>query len=87
MAIHAYLLQGAPPCLRNISLSLSEGALLAVTGPVGAGKTSLLLALLGEHTSQRPGNGSSGFCTSLMLLNAQLFASKVVLLFVYPMLS
>ncbi|XP_074603997.1 ATP-binding cassette subfamily C member 4-like [Brevipalpus obovatus] len=36
------------PCLSNISFHLKPGELLIVIGPVGSGKTSLLLALLGE---------------------------------------
>lgn len=37
-----------PPVLRSISLELPSGQLLAVVGQVGAGKSSLLAALLGE---------------------------------------
>ncbi|NWJ05847.1 MRP6 protein, partial [Crypturellus undulatus] len=36
------------PCLRRIDLSVQQGSLLAVVGQVGAGKSSLLSALLGE---------------------------------------
>ena len=36
------------PCLNNINLSLSSGEILAVTGPVGSGKSSLLKTILGE---------------------------------------
>ncbi|XP_028913669.1 multidrug resistance-associated protein 6 isoform X3 [Ornithorhynchus anatinus] len=36
------------PCLRRISLAVPRGHLLAVIGSVGAGKSSLLAALLGE---------------------------------------
>ncbi|XP_032930257.1 multidrug resistance-associated protein 1 isoform X2 [Catharus ustulatus] len=36
------------PCLRSIDLSVPQGSLLAVVGQVGAGKSSLLAALLGE---------------------------------------
>ncbi|NXI95905.1 MRP6 protein, partial [Psophia crepitans] len=35
-------------CLRRIDLTVPQGALLAVVGQVGAGKSSLLSALLGE---------------------------------------
>ncbi|XP_074597589.1 ATP-binding cassette sub-family C member 4-like [Brevipalpus obovatus] len=35
-------------CLYNISFKLSPGELLTVVGPVGSGKTSLLLSLMGE---------------------------------------
>ncbi|XP_075384409.1 ATP-binding cassette sub-family C member 6 isoform X2 [Tenrec ecaudatus] len=38
----------SPPCLQRISLTVPQGCLLAVIGPVGAGKSSLLSALLGE---------------------------------------
>jgi len=34
--------------LRDISFSVSRGQMLAVTGPVGSGKSSLLMAILGE---------------------------------------
>ncbi|KAK0040484.1 multidrug resistance-associated protein 1, partial [Biomphalaria pfeifferi] len=36
------------PCLRNLNFKVTPGSLVAVIGPVGAGKSSLLLALLGE---------------------------------------
>ena len=35
-------------CLRNINFNVSTGELLAVTGPVGSGKSSLLMSILGE---------------------------------------
>ncbi|XP_077172100.1 ATP-binding cassette sub-family C member 6-like isoform X2 [Paroedura picta] len=37
-----------PPCLKRINLAIPQGSLCAVVGPVGAGKSSLLSALLGE---------------------------------------
>uniref|UniRef100_A0A669QY19 ABC-type glutathione-S-conjugate transporter n=1 Tax=Phasianus colchicus TaxID=9054 RepID=A0A669QY19_PHACC len=36
------------PCLRRIDLTVPQGSLLAVVGQVGAGKSSLLSALLGD---------------------------------------
>jgi ATP-binding cassette subfamily C (CFTR/MRP) protein 4 len=36
------------PTLRNINLSAKAGSLVTVVGPVGAGKSSLLMAILGE---------------------------------------
>ncbi|XP_038673881.1 multidrug resistance-associated protein 4 [Scyliorhinus canicula] len=36
------------PSLKNISFSLKPGQLVAVIGPVGAGKSSILAAILGE---------------------------------------
>ncbi|CAO2632963.1 ATP-binding cassette sub-family C member 6 [Lemmus lemmus] len=40
--------QESPPCLHGINLTVPQGCLVAVVGPVGAGKSSLLSALLGE---------------------------------------
>nr|XP_051703448.1 ATP-binding cassette sub-family C member 6 [Oryctolagus cuniculus] len=40
--------QEGPPCLHRVNLTVPQGCLLAVVGPVGAGKSSLLSALLGE---------------------------------------
>lgn len=37
-----------PVCVARINLTVPQGCLLAVVGPVGAGKSSLLSALLGE---------------------------------------
>ena len=37
--------------LRDISFSVNRGQMLAVTGPVGSGKSSLLMAILGELPS------------------------------------
>ena len=38
----------APPVLADVSLALLPGSLTAVVGPVGAGKSSLISAILGE---------------------------------------
>uniref|UniRef100_A0A670K0E1 ABC-type glutathione-S-conjugate transporter n=1 Tax=Podarcis muralis TaxID=64176 RepID=A0A670K0E1_PODMU len=38
----------SPPCLKRINLAIPRGSLCAVVGQVGAGKSSLLSALLGE---------------------------------------
>ncbi|XP_042293272.1 ATP-binding cassette sub-family C member 6 isoform X2 [Sceloporus undulatus] len=38
----------SPPCLKRINLTVAQGSLCVVIGPVGAGKSSLLSALLGE---------------------------------------
>uniref|UniRef100_A0A2K5KKF1 ATP-binding cassette sub-family C member 6 n=1 Tax=Cercocebus atys TaxID=9531 RepID=A0A2K5KKF1_CERAT len=37
-----------PSCVARINLTVPQGCLLAIVGPVGAGKSSLLSALLGE---------------------------------------
>ncbi|XP_076438353.1 ATP-binding cassette sub-family C member 3-like [Babylonia areolata] len=39
---------GSPPALSRLQLEVTPGQLVAVIGPVGAGKSSLLSALLGE---------------------------------------
>lgn len=40
--------KGTDPVLKNVSLDINEGRLVAVVGAVGSGKTSLISALLGE---------------------------------------
>ncbi|KAK6173040.1 hypothetical protein SNE40_016576 [Patella caerulea] len=40
--------ESLPPTLKSINMEIKEGELIAVVGPVGAGKSSLLSALLGE---------------------------------------
>ncbi|MGH0130137.1 UNVERIFIED_CONTAM: hypothetical protein FKN15_041188 [Acipenser sinensis] len=44
--------KNAPPSLKRINVSIPEGALVAVVGHVGSGKTSLFSALLGEMEKQ-----------------------------------
>ena len=44
----APLSSDAPPVLADVSLALLPGSLTAVVGPVGAGKSSLISAILGE---------------------------------------
>ncbi|KAI7808003.1 multidrug resistance-associated protein 4 [Triplophysa rosa] len=41
------------PTLQNVSFTVKKGQLLAVIGPVGAGKSSLLSAVLGELPAER----------------------------------
>lgn len=38
------------PLFQDLSLSIESNNLYAIVGPVGCGKTSLLMALLGEMT-------------------------------------
>jgi ABC-type Mn2+/Zn2+ transport system ATPase subunit len=40
--------QEESPILNNINLKVEPGSLVAVVGPVGSGKSSLLSAILGE---------------------------------------
>ncbi|KAL3176776.1 hypothetical protein MRX96_039618 [Rhipicephalus microplus] len=40
--------ESSEPTLRNITATVKPGELLVVIGPVGCGKTSLLMAILGE---------------------------------------
>lgn len=42
-----------PPLLQNINLSIERGSLVVIVGAVGAGKSSLLSALLGEMAVRR----------------------------------
>ncbi|KAK9813623.1 hypothetical protein WJX73_000516 [Symbiochloris irregularis] len=44
----------AEPTLMNLNFSLESGKMLVITGVVGAGKTSLLNALMGEMSGARP---------------------------------
>ncbi|CAG8620597.1 18107_t:CDS:10 [Acaulospora morrowiae] len=51
--------------LRNINITIPRGALVAVVGPVGSGKTSLLSALVGEMkkiSGEITFGGSVGYC-------------------------
>ena len=36
------------PILKNINLNIKRGQLVAIVGPVGSGKSSLIFALIGE---------------------------------------
>lgn len=42
-----------PPYLRNINLQIPRGALVAVVGPVGSGKSLLLQAMVGNMSRSR----------------------------------
>jgi ABC-type multidrug transport system fused ATPase/permease subunit len=52
----------APPLLTRVTLSVAPGQLVGVVGPVGYGKTTLLMALLGEVP---PAAGAGGVTVTL----------------------
>ncbi|KAG8903099.1 hypothetical protein FRC01_009328, partial [Tulasnella sp. 417] len=58
-----------PFALRNVSLRIPRGQLCAIAGPVGAGKSSLLLALIGEMKQLRGPNpvfgGTIAYCSQM----------------------
>jgi len=54
LLIRSFLGFQTRPILREINLFFESNALVAVVGEVGAGKTSLLLGLLGELVIESP---------------------------------
>lgn len=44
---------GARPVIKNISFSVRKGSVLMIVGPVGAGKTTLVKAIMGELRCDR----------------------------------
>ncbi|KAI9355950.1 P-loop containing nucleoside triphosphate hydrolase protein [Zopfochytrium polystomum] len=50
----------ARPFFRDLSLSIPAGRLTCIVGPVGAGKSSLLSAIIGEMTVAKPTKSSAG---------------------------
>ncbi|KAL3689041.1 hypothetical protein R1sor_015350 [Riccia sorocarpa] len=64
-------------CLRNISLTVNRGQIIAVVGPVGSGKSSLAAALLGEMQQVSgdtfTANGRLAYCAQqAWIMNASL---------------
>ena len=48
----SWISQDGAPALSDINIKVQKGSLVAVVGPVGAGKSSLLSAILGEMYKQ-----------------------------------
>ncbi|BFZ17596.1 hypothetical protein BsWGS_20635 [Bradybaena similaris] len=74
------------PVLKNISVSFPKGKLIAVVGPVGAGKSSLLSAFLGEMEKlhgQGSMQGSIGYVPQQAWIQNMTFRSNI--LFHQPM--
>ena len=67
--------------VRDISMEIPRGMLVAVVGPVGSGKTSLLQGLIGEMRKTSGSitfGGSVGYCpqSAWIQVGAGLFASE-----------
>ena len=70
--------------VRDISMEIPRGMLVAVVGPVGSGKTSLLQGLIGEMRKTNGSitfGGSVGYCpqSAWIQVGAGLFASEWVI--------
>ncbi len=46
-----FVKESQEPLLKNLNMEISNKELLAIAGPVGSGKTSLLMTILGEIES------------------------------------
>jgi ABC-type Mn2+/Zn2+ transport system ATPase subunit len=46
-----FVKESQEPLLKNLNIEISNKELLAIAGPVGSGKTSLLMTILGEIES------------------------------------
>ncbi|XP_055925768.1 multidrug resistance-associated protein 1-like [Argiope bruennichi] len=77
-----------PPFLRDICLSVRQGSLVAVVGPVGAGKSALFSAILGEMHAAK-GTVKIMKCCRLAYVPQQAWIQNATLrkniLFVKPM--
>jgi len=67
--------RGDRPILKDISLEVPKGALVAVMGPSGAGKTTLMQLITGELMPERGGVEVNGDCVS-ELNHKELFAYR-----------
>jgi len=75
---------GGTIALHNLSLEVPQGKLVAVVGEVGAGKSALLLAALGELFPARPGGRVSvpkriAYCPQVSCLNEGSVKDNVIL--------
>jgi ATPase subunit of ABC transporter with duplicated ATPase domains len=76
--------------VRNISMEISRGMLVAVVGPVGSGKTSLLQGLIGEMRKTSGSitfGGSVGYCpqSAWIQVGAGFFDSEWLIEYLYRM--
>lgn len=64
--------------LQNIDFELQQGQLLVVVGPVGAGKSSLLAAIMGEMSGSRMSASIAGTARSTLLLDVHGYVRATV---------
>ena len=76
--------------VRDISMEIPRGLLVAVVGPVGSGKTSLLQGLIGEMRKTSGSiifGGSVGYCpqSAWIQVGASFFDSELLINYLYRM--
>lgn len=70
---------GARPILEDINFRVFSGQLVAIVGQVGAGKSSMLSAILGEMEKLRGNVYTKVSCVMLFLIRASFSSFRVKL--------